>query len=183
MGLHEQTRLQPEITDALNAPVVDPRELWRRLREIFLPDLGWLSCLRVRLTSRIGLRNPVDIVCSRLVEQARLLGRVVVTEQLLRLSLPGGERLEAGKDLRAKFPAALAHLVNAELLALLDLVDPTPDSLQATAAADWSVLPDRMHFITDMFRCCQERSDLLSPPFNPEQVAILKDGRRPEGRL
>ena len=187
MGLHEQTRLQPEITDALNAPVVDPRELWRRLREIFLPDLGWLSCLRVRLTSRIGLRNPVDIVCSRLVEQARLLGRVVVTEQLLRLSLPGGERLEAGQDLRAEFPAALAHLVNAELLALLDLVDPTPDSLQATAtataAADWSVLPERMHFIADMFRCFQERSDLLSPPFNPEQVAILKDGRRPEGRL
>ena len=65
-----------------------------------------------------------------------MLGRVVVTEHLLRLSLPGGERLEAGEDLRAEFPAALAHLVNAELLALLDLVDPTPDSLQETAAAD-----------------------------------------------
>ena len=137
----------------------------------------------MRLTSRIGLRNPVDIVCSRLVEQARLLGRVVVTEHLLRLSLPGGERLEAGKDLRAKFPAPLAHLVNAELLALLDLVDPTPYSLQETAAADWSVLPDRMHFIADMFRCFQERSDLLSPPFDPEQVATLKHGRGPEGRL
>ena len=93
------------------------------------------------------------------------------------------ERLDAGKDLRAEFPAALAHLVNAELLALLDLVDPTPDSLQETAAADWSMLPDRMHFIADMFRCFQERSDLLSPPFSPEQVAILKDGRRPAGRL
>jgi hypothetical protein len=32
--------LQPEIIDALNAPVIDPRELWRRLLEIFLPDLG-----------------------------------------------------------------------------------------------------------------------------------------------
>jgi hypothetical protein len=29
--------------------------------------------------------------------------------------------------------------------------------------------------------CFQERSDLLGPPFNPEQVATLKDGRRPEG--
>jgi len=69
VGLHEQTRLQPEITDALNAPVVDPRELWRRLLEIFLPDLGWLSRLRWRLISRIGLRNPVDIACSRLVNR------------------------------------------------------------------------------------------------------------------
>jgi hypothetical protein len=183
VGLHEQTRLQPEITDALNAPVIDPGELRRRLLEIFLPDLGWPSRLRLRLMSRIGLRNPVDIACSRLVEQARLLGRMVVTEHLLRLSLPGGERLDAGKDLRAEFPTALAHLVNTELLALLDLVDPTPDSLQETAAADWSVLPDRMHFIVDMFRCFQERPELLSPPFTPEQVATLKDGRRPEGRL
>ncbi|MGH4021436.1 MAG: toll/interleukin-1 receptor domain-containing protein, partial [Pseudonocardiaceae bacterium] len=34
--------------------------------------------------------NPVDLACSRLVEQARLLGRVVVTEHLLTLGLPGG---------------------------------------------------------------------------------------------
>ncbi|MGH3941630.1 MAG: hypothetical protein ACRDTG_23970, partial [Pseudonocardiaceae bacterium] len=37
VGLHEQTRLQPEITEALNAPVIDPGELPRRLLEIFLP--------------------------------------------------------------------------------------------------------------------------------------------------
>ncbi|HUG38645.1 MAG TPA: hypothetical protein VML54_16930, partial [Candidatus Limnocylindrales bacterium] len=31
IGLHEQTRLQPEIAEALNAPVIDPEEIRRRL--------------------------------------------------------------------------------------------------------------------------------------------------------
>jgi hypothetical protein len=179
VGLHEQTRLEPEITEALNAPVVDPRELQRRLQEILLPDLGWLARLRWNLSSRIGLHNEL----SQLVEQARLLGRVAVTEHIMALDLPGGVRLKLGQDLHGDFPPALALLVDAELLALLKLVDPTPDSLQGTAVADWSVLPERMHFIAAFFRLFQERRDLLNPPFSPPQVAELKEGRRPEGRL
>ncbi|MGH3926772.1 MAG: hypothetical protein ACRDTT_28570, partial [Pseudonocardiaceae bacterium] len=159
VGLHEQTRLQPEITEALNAPVIDPRELPRRLLEIFLPGLGWFSRLRLRLRSRIGLRNMADIACSRLLEQARLLGRVVITEHLLTLGLPRGQRLQLGMDLRAEFPETLAKLTNTELLALLTLVDPTPDSVLETSARDWSILPERLHFIADMFRCFQEQPD------------------------
>jgi hypothetical protein len=117
------------------------------------------------------------------VEQARLLGRVVVTDHVMTFGLPGGARLKLGQDLRGDFPPALALLVDAELLALLKLVDPTPNSLQDTAVADWSILPDRMHFITDFFRSFQQRRDLLSAPFSPPQVAELKEGRRPEGRL
>ncbi len=183
VGLHEQTRLQPEITDALNAPVIDPRELRRRLRKILLPDLRWLDRLRWSLASWIGFRNPVDVALTRLVEQARLLGRVAVTEHIMTFGLPSGARLKLGQDLRGDFPPALALLVEAELLALLELVDPTPNSLRGTAVADWSVLSDRMHFIADFFRCFQQRRDLLSPPFSPPQVAELKEGRRPEGRL
>jgi hypothetical protein len=183
VGLHEQTRLQPEITDALNAPVVDPRELQRLLLEILLPDLGWRARLRWNLASRIGLRNPVDVALSRLVEQARLLGRVAVTEHIMTFGLPSGASLKLGQDLRGDFPTALALLVDAELLALLKLVDPTSNSLRDTAVADWSVLPDRMHFIADFFRCFQQRRDLLNPPFSPSQLAELKEGRRPEGRL
>lgn len=183
VGLHEQTRLQPEILDALHAPVLDPRECRQRLLEVFLPELGWLARLRWRLKSRIGLHNPLDLAVSRLVEQARLLSRVVVTEHIMTLGLPGGASLKLGQDLRAEFPPALAHLLNADLLALLDLADPTPDSLRETAVPDWSVLSDRMHFIADLFRCFQPEPTLLSPPFSAEQVAILKDGRRPQGRL
>ncbi|MGH3942103.1 MAG: hypothetical protein ACRDTG_26470, partial [Pseudonocardiaceae bacterium] len=128
-------------------------------------------------------RNMADIACSRLLEQARLLGRVVITEHLLILGLPHGQRLELGVDLRAEFPETLATLTNAELLALLTLVDPTPDSMLDTSARDWSILPERLHFIADMFRCFQEQSDLLTPPFTAEQEMAIKNGHKPPGRL
>jgi hypothetical protein len=183
VGLHEQTRLQPEITEALNAPVVDPLELRRRLLEILLPHVRWPARLQWNLSSRIGLHNPVDVLLSQLVEEARLLGRVAVTEHFMTFGLPGGVRLKLGQDLHGDFPPALALPVDGELLALLELVDPTPNSLRGTAVADWSDWPDRMHFIADFFRCFQQRRDLLSPPFSPPQVEGLQEGRRPEGRL
>jgi hypothetical protein len=40
-----------------------------------------------------------------------------------------------------------------------------------------------MHFLTDVFRGFQEDRALLGPPFKPDQVAELRAGRRPEGRL
>ncbi len=99
------------------------------------------------------------------------------------LGLPSGEPLRLGQDLRAEFPATLAALVNAELLTMLGQLDLTPDSRVGTGAEDWSDLPDRMHFITDLFRCFQEHLDLHSAPFAPDQVCALKSGRRPAGRL
>ena len=48
---------------------------------------------------------------------------------------------------------------------------------------DWADLPDRMHYIADMFRCHGLRLDLLHPPFTAEQVEVLTDGRRPAGAL
>jgi hypothetical protein len=66
---------------------------------------------------------------------------------------------------------------------LLERTDPTPDSLRETGALDWADLPDRLHFIVDLFRCYQERRALLEPPFTDEQVAALTAGRLPGGRL
>jgi len=66
---------------------------------------------------------------------------------------------------------------------LLERTDPTPDSLRETGALDWADLPDRLHFIVDLFRCYQESRDLFEPPFTPEQVSALTAGRLPGGRL
>lgn len=183
VGLHEQTRLEPEITAALDAPVVDPRELRRRLLEILLPELGWVARVRWSFASSIGLHDPFEAALSHLLAQAQLLGRVVITEHLMSLALPGGVRLKLGQDLRGPYPADLLALTNPELLTLLSQVDPTPNSLDGTAVQDWSDLPERMHFIVDMFRCFQEQGNLLSAPFSPDQVVELKAGRLPEGRL
>jgi hypothetical protein len=83
----------------------------------------------------------------------------------------------------APFPALLVELAYPELAALLDRIDPTPDSLTGSGAADWSVLEDTMYFIADLFRCYHAWEPLFDSPFTPAQVAHLQAGRRPEGRL
>jgi hypothetical protein len=183
VGLHEQTRLQPEIAAAMEAPVVDPRELERRLFELVLPGNRVVRWLRLALLTVLGRRSPVRRAVEQLTDRARVLARRAVTAHLMALALPGGEVLDLGQDLPARFPPLLAELSHPELLALLRLVDPTPDSLLGTAARDWADLPDRMHYIADMFRCHAQRADLLDPPFTAEQVAELVAGRRPAGRL
>ena len=45
------------------------------------------------------------------------------------------------------------------------------------------MLGERIHFIADLFRVYQERPNLLSDPFTAEQVAVIKSGGRPAGRL
>ncbi|MGW4109707.1 hypothetical protein ACWEFJ_02370 [Actinosynnema sp. NPDC004786] len=183
VGLHEQTRLQPEIAAALEAPVIDPRDLERRLFDLLLPGNRVVKWLRLALLTVLGRRTPVRVAAERLADHARALARRAVTRHLMTLALPGGELLDLAEDLRATFPPLLAELVDPDLLALLRTVDPTPDSLLDTAARDWADLPDRMHYIADMFRCHAQRADLLDPPFTPEQVAALAAGRLPTGQL
>ena len=123
------------------------------------------------------------VASERLAGQARVLVRRAVTKHLMTLALPGGELLDLSDDLPATFPPLLAKLSDLELLAMLEIIDPTADSLAGTAARDWADLPDRMHYIADMFRCHALRGDLLDPPFTAEQVAALTAGRRPGGAL
>ena len=183
IGLHEQTRLQPEIAAALQAPVIDPRELERRLFDLLLPGNRVVRWLRLALLTVLGRRAAVRSAGEQLADQARVLVRRAVTEHLMTLALPGGELLDLSHDLPATFPPLLVELSEPELLALLEIVDPTADSLLDTAARDWADLPDRMHYIVDMFRCHALRGDLLDPPFTAEQVEALAAGRRPVGAL
>jgi hypothetical protein len=183
VGLHEQTRLQPEIAAALQAPVVDPRELERRLLDLLLPGNRVVRWLRRSLLTVLGKRTALHTATEQLAGQARTLVRRAVTQHLMTLALPGGEVLDLSTDLPATFPPLLAELSDPDLLALLEIVDPTPNSLRDTAARDWADLPDRMHYIADMFRCHAVRADLLDPPFTAEQVAALTAGRRPTGPL
>jgi hypothetical protein len=81
---------------------------------------------------------------------------VIITEDMMTIGLPHGLRLRLGADLRAEFPILLKKITNPDLRALLEKIDPTPDSLRETGAVDWADLPERMHFIADMFRCYQE---------------------------
>jgi hypothetical protein len=125
----------------------------------------------------------VEAALARVTAAARLTVRRALTEHMMGLAFPGGVRLRLGDDLRARFPAALQRLAHPALLALLARIDPTPDDLRDSGAADWGDLPDRLHFIADLFRCYAEAPDLLGPPFTDEQIGVLRAGRRPAGPL
>ncbi|HSE84620.1 MAG TPA: hypothetical protein VLJ79_00200 [Candidatus Binatia bacterium] len=180
-GFHEQIRLQPEIAEALNAPLASTEELKRKILAVLLPGF-WIRS-RYRLTELWGRRLPLDSLLDGLVQAVNRLIRQVTTAHLMTLHLPGGEVLRLGRNLSTIFPQELAQIRNPKLREMLARADATPDSLSESGAEDWANFEDRMHFITDFFRAYQERQMLFDAPFTPEQVTILKSGSKPSGRL
>jgi hypothetical protein len=183
IGFHEQTRLQPEIAEALEASVVEPRPFMRRIVSAFFPRSSWFVYAGLFFMRLIGRPTALDIAAERFVTVARQRVRLFLTDHMMVLGFPNEVKLRLGDDLKAGFPAPLKQLVNADLLALLQQIDPTPDSLRESGAVDWADLPDRLHFIADLFRCYYKTADLLMPPFLPEQVEAIKGNRLPAGKL
>ncbi len=181
IGFHEQTRLQPEIVEAMNAPVVDPRVLRRRLVDELFPNPAsrlryWLARLAGRMRSLLTARD-------KLADETQRIGRLVVTETMMTLAMPDGRVLALGDDLGRTFPVELQTIDQVELAALLRQVDPTADSTSGSGAVDWGDLPDRMHFITDLFRVYHLVPVMYDAPFSAEQTAAIRRGVQPPGRL
>ena len=153
----------------------------RRLVAELFPDPG--ARLRYVLAGLAGRARPLLQARDHLAGEAMRVGRLVVTERLMTLAMPDGQTLQLGHDLPGGFPELLSTVDLPELAALLGQVDPTPDSPLETGAEDWGRLPDRMHFIADLFRAYHLDPRLLDPPFTPAQVADLTAGRLPQGPL
>jgi hypothetical protein len=182
IGFHEQTRLQPEIAAALDAAFIERRAFRVRVIKALFPPRGWRARLRLFLIWLFDRPSPFDPVVNLLLDEARRRARRVITKAVMRIGLPHGS-LHLGDDLTADYPELLRQIVLADLVALLGQLDPTPDSPRDSGAADWALLPERLHFIAELFRCYHESADLFDPPFLPSQVAALKAGRLPEGAL
>jgi hypothetical protein len=183
IGLHEQTRLQPEIAESLDAGLTASTDLIRSFLAGIFPFGGWVALLNFYFRKAIGRPTQLDLAILDLTAEVRAMLRQILTEVMMIISLPSGVTLSLGDDLVAGFPGTLQQITNSGLKSLLELFDPTPDSLVDSGAVDWADLPDRLHFIIDLFRCYQERLDLSLPPFMPEQVEALKAGKLPAGRL
>lgn len=167
IGFHEQTRLQPEIREALDASVLNARQIRLSLIQTLFPEQGWLHYLGDWFRSLFNRPTPLDRAIGAYTDFAGRHIRLFLTASMMELGFPKGVRLQLGKDLKAGFPPDLQHLTNPDLIALLKKIDPTPDSLAETGAMDWSSLYDRLHFIADMFRCYHETQELVSePPFD-----------------
>jgi hypothetical protein len=180
IGLHEQTRLQPEIAQALNAPSGVVEELKPRILGLLLPSL-WLR-LRRTVARLLGRKLPLDGAIDRLAGCVQDQVRQVTTGSVMVLRV-SGEVVPLGSDVQAEFPQTLKAITNARVNEVLRRIDATRDSLADSGATDWSDFEQRMHFIVDFFRAWHERPTLFDAPFSPDQTAVLKAGRLPAGPL
>ena len=140
----------------------------------------WLTCMS---GAWLGRPTALDLAIQALLAEVGSQLRQVITETMMTISLPSGVVLKLSEDLAVGFPELLKQITNLGSGYFLGKHDLTPDSLSDTGALDWANLPDRLHFIIDLFRCHQEYHNLFGAPFTPEQVEALKGGRLPTGRL
>lgn len=183
IGFHEQTRLQPEIAEAMNAAFVDRRLFRLKVIRALFPLRDWRARLRLFFEWIFDRPGPFDALLDGLLAEARRRARLLITEYMMTINFPHEVILRLGSDLTATYPDTLAHIDDEDLRQFLATVDTTPNSTHQTGAVDWSRLPDRLHYIVDLFRCYHESADLFECPFTGEQVAAMKAGQRPTGRL
>lgn len=176
VGLHEQMRLQPNIVEALNAPLAvglhGASFSWlRRL----LPGFAVTALERWFAARERGL-----------VEWFTKLWRRLVTRSLMTIRLPYGD-LPLGSDVpelpnARLFADMLQTLENPELVRLVARYElPTPK--RRSRAADWGSLDDRMRFIVNLFRSRQKSLELFDQPFFYEQRLEMAANRIPSGEL
>ncbi len=161
IGLHEQTRLQPEIREAMDAAYTTKEDLGRRLCPNARPRVR-----RAAATLAAPAQRALDA-----------LARELITRSLMVLSVPG-RILALGTALDDPYPESLRELTDAELATLVARFESQPAGTE-----DWSVFEQRMRYIVHLFRCFQEQRDLFDAPFTPRQVELFLAGRIPDGDL
>jgi len=179
IGFHEQTRLQPEIRAAMDAPVYDPAALRRRFLLELFPDVR--SRIRLVIMRLAGRAGSLLAARDQLASETQRLGRHVVTEYMMTLELPRGRVLHLGQDLRSGFPDLLQTITNPSLQELLTSLDPTPGKRNGKGTDDWSDLPQRIQFIAHLFRAFQFDPLLFDPPFSESQLKLIIAGQVPVG--
>ena len=181
IGYHEQIRLQPEIVEAMDAPLESLDDFRYKIFKQFLPGF-WLH-IRYFISKFLGIKFPLDEVLDGIIELLKHQVREVITRFMMSLYIPGCPILRLGEDLKQSFSKELLQIANLKLKDLLVKIDPTTDSLKESGAVDWGDFKDRIHFIADFFRCYFEYPHMFDSPFTDGQVVILKGGNRPLGSL
>ena len=177
VGLHEQTRLEPQIREALDATWVTEEELGTRILHVLIPRAArWRPIVERPAAAAIGT------VASRAQRVSSGVAREAITRSLMVLTLPG-RVLALGLNIDEAYPEALRELDDADLLELLSRFEPVPPAIDDCGARDWADLHQRMHYIVHLFRAFHEHRDLFEAPFTAEQVSIFSRGVVPEGEL
>jgi hypothetical protein len=175
--------LQPEIAESIDAGFISSEKFTRVLIASLFPSSTLLMMGDLYLRRLLRRPTPLYSAIRSLHTASQILFRETITDVMMTITFPSGERLRLGQDLGIGFPDSLKRISNKDLRIFLAKHDPTPDSTADSGARDWANLPDRLHFIIDLFRCCQEKRDLFQAPFTPEQAEALHAGKLPTGRL
>jgi len=177
IGLHEQTRLDPEIREALDAADATTQDLGRRVLAAVLPSSErWWPAARRPAAAAAGA------VAAGLQRGSSKLARELITESMMVLSLPGRVLL-LGANLDDAFPDELRNPTERDLVELLARFEPVPPAADDCRVRDWSVFEQRMHYIAHLFRAFHLNQQLASAPFTPEQLAAIARGTLPDGDL
>jgi hypothetical protein len=177
IGCHEQTRLQPQIAAAVDAPLVVAADIGAAVLHALIPgSQEWPRLLHGLAAAVLGMLAQV------VRREAINVSREVITEAMMVLSLPGAV-LSLGRDLDAPVPALLAGEPRPFLAGFVQEYDPCPPGGITCAATDWCDLQQRMHYITHLFRAYAETASLFTRPFTPQQVAAFRAGKIPSGDM
>lgn len=177
IGLHEQTRLQPQIVAAVEAPVTTAKDLGARVLDVMLPRAHrWPRFVRRPTVAAMGwLANSLRNV-------AIAITREVVTETLMVLALPHAV-LSLGRNLDAPVPSVFIGALHPPLDHFVNEYDPCTPGRSNCAATDWCDLRQRMHYILHLFRAYAGECSLFARPFTADQVAHFRAGVVPDGSL
>jgi hypothetical protein len=181
VGLHEQTRLQPEIQAAMDAPI----------DEVVKSHL--LASIMRAAGEKLGklLFEAIEKPCEALIQRVEDLWERIATRLLMSLALPGGASLALGRNIpkdaaaMAFLPIQLQNITAPDaLVALIKAYDRARGASNVgSASVDWRILDDRMNFIVNLFRSRQQDLTLFGPPFTEEQTRVIEARGRPPGKL
>ena len=138
IGLHEQTRLQPQIREALDAAHATTEDLGRRVLVAVFPGARRLHAVLAR-----PVAATVGLVARAVQRASSRLAREVVTESFMVLALPS-RSLALGTHLDEPFPADLREPADPDLVELVARFEPVPPDRDDCGARDWSDLDQRL---------------------------------------
>jgi hypothetical protein len=183
IGFHEQTRLQPEIAESLDAANIDPQQIRDYLTDLLVTSKSFKEKVIYFFKWLIGETRLFKNAIDNLAATAEKHIRAVITKHLMILTIPPDNILHLSEDLVYPFPENLSTISSPDLVNLLKQIRPTVDTIDGAGCTDWSNLKERIHFIAHLFRCYHSSRDLFDPPFTIEQLEVIKNGAVPDGPL
>jgi len=179
MGLHEQIRIQPDIEQALGAPLRNRigDELGRSME-------GFGRALPLGLGRGFG--TGVGVLERRALDFVAAALRRVITRRMMRLRLPRQD-VWLGADVPTSpggsvYPPELRELAHPALREMVARFVRNADSTEGSGAVDWVSLDDRMNYIIHLFRSRQKNHDLYTPPLDPGQLAAIAPAAESAGQ-